>query len=57
MRQPCCEFNYQGIPIKTVAYSFKEGNTFYNIKFGTKKAQVDANATLIDEIMSTFKVK
>ncbi|MBJ2187275.1 MAG: hypothetical protein JFR41_01395 [Muribaculaceae bacterium] len=52
-----CEFNYQGIPIKTVAYSFKEGNTFYNIKFGTKKAQVDANATLINEIMNTFKVK
>lgn len=52
-----CEFNYQGIPIKTVAYSFKEGNTFYNIKFGTKKAEVDANATLIDEIMNSLKIK
>lgn len=52
-----CEFDYLGIPIKTVAYSFKNGNTFYNIKFGTKKAEVDANATLITEIMNSMKIK
>ncbi len=52
-----CEFDYQGIPIKTVAYSFKNGNTFYCIKFGTRKAEVDSNAKLIDEIIKTFEIK
>ncbi len=38
---PCnkmiCEFEYQGMPIKTVAYTFNQGNTLYSIKFGTQK--------------------
>lgn len=58
---PCnmmvCEFDYQGFPIKTVAYTYKKGNTMYSIKFGTQKAEVDANTDLIEKIMSTFRIK
>ena len=52
-----CEFTYQGIPIKTVAYTFKKGNTMYSIKFGTQKKYVDANTGLIEQIMSSFNIK
>lgn len=51
------EYEYYGIPVKTIMYTFKEGNTLYSIKFGTQKQYVDENIDLIEKIMDTFQIK
>lgn len=51
------EFVYNGIAIKTIAYNFKKGDTFYSIKFGTQKEYVDANGDLIKQIISSLELK
>lgn len=51
------EFDYNGIAIKTIAYNFKKGDTFYSIKFGTQKKYVDANGDLINQIINSLELK
>ncbi|MCM1142800.1 MAG: hypothetical protein NC453_29890 [Muribaculum sp.] len=51
------EFDYNGIAIKTIAYNFKKGDTFYSIKFGTQKKYVDANGDLIKQIINSLELK
>lgn len=51
------EYDFQGIRVKTIAYSFKKANTFYSIKFGTEKKSVDKNLDLIKEIIYTLTLK
>lgn len=51
------EYQYNGIPIKTIAYTFKQGDTLYSIKFGSQKKYVDRNKVLIENIMNSLKLK
>jgi hypothetical protein len=51
------EFEYDGMPVKTIAYTFKRDKTLYSVKFGTQKKAVEAHIDLIETLMKSFKIK
>lgn len=51
------EFEYDGMPVKTIAYTFKRDKTLYSVKFGTQKTAVEAHIDLIETLMKSFKIK
>lgn len=51
------EYSIESMEIKQISYTLKKGNTVYNVKFGNNKKAIDNNITLIDNIISTFKIK
>lgn len=52
-----CEYSYGGQSVKEISYTFKKGNTLYNVKFGTNIESVNKNHTLIEHMISSFKIK
>ena len=51
------EYEFQGVSVKTIAFSLKNANTLYSIKFGTEKKSVDDNLDLIQKIINTLSLK
>ncbi len=51
------EYSLSNMSVKQISYTFKKGNTMYNVKFGNNKQTIDANIALIDKIISSFKIK
>lgn len=51
------EYSLGNMNVKQISYTFKKGNTMYNVKFGNNKLTIDANIALIDRIISSFKIK
>lgn len=51
------EYEFQGVSVKIIAFSLKNANTLYSIKFGTEKKSVDDNLDLIQKIINTLNLK
>lgn len=43
--------------MKQISYSFKNGETFYNIKFGNSAKAIDENMEIINRIINSIRIK
>ena len=51
------EFFYANTDIKQISYTFKRGNTMYNVKFGNNKRYVDEDIDIINNVINSFLIK